>query len=121
MVKPVFVLAYLAFEPFRELAQWINEFSVEVLDASFNFALVLRIRWMSKLSLSAMLTAPVFPLLFKLRSMVRQNSLRKPLLLLQNSHCFRRSQLMLKLLSCNDEPAVVVDADQKINISSLVR
>jgi len=50
----------LAFEPSRELAQWINEFSIEVLDAPFNFALVLSIRWMSKLSLNAMFTAAIW-------------------------------------------------------------
>jgi hypothetical protein len=60
MVKPIFVFAYLTFEPLRKLEQRINEFSIEVLDASFNFALVLRVRWMSKLSLNAILTAPVF-------------------------------------------------------------
>jgi hypothetical protein len=71
----------LTFEPSRELAQWINEFSIEVLDASFNFALVLWVRRMRKMRLNTMLTAPVFPLLLKLRFMIRQNSLRKPLLL----------------------------------------
>ena len=45
--------------------------------------------------------------------MIRQNSLRKPLLPLQNNHYFSRSQLMIKLLSRNNEPAVVIDADQK--------
>ena len=113
MVKPVSVIVYLTFEPSRKLAQWINEFSVEVLDASFNFAFVLRVRRMSKMRLNAMLTAPVFPLLLKLRSMIRQNSLRKPLLPLQHRYCFSRRELMIKLLSRNNEPAVVIDANQK--------
>jgi hypothetical protein len=103
----------LAFEPSRELAQWINEFSIEVLDAPLNLALVLRIRRMSKLSLDPMLTAPVLPLLLKLAAMIRKYSLRKPLLPLQNSHSFRRSQLMVKLLRRNNEPAIVIDANQK--------
>src|SRR3990172_1872865 len=80
IVKPVSVLVYLTFEPSRELAQRINEFSIEVLDASFNLALVLRIRRMSKLSLNTMLTTPVLQLILKLRAMIRPNSLRKPLL-----------------------------------------
>src|SRR3989337_3964274 len=113
MVKPVSVLVYLTFEPSRELAQWINEFSIEVLNAPFNLALVLRIRRMSKLSLNTMLTAPVFPLLLKLRAMIRQKSLRKPLLLLQNSHRFSRSQLMINLLSRNNEPAIIAKATKK--------
>jgi hypothetical protein len=70
MVKPVSVLVYLTFEPSRELAQWINEFSIKILDASFNFALVLRVGRMRKMRLNTMLTAPVFPLLFKLRSTI---------------------------------------------------
>ena len=59
MVKPVSVLAYFALEPFRKLPQMINELSVQVLNASFHLALVLRIRRMSKMRLNTMLTAPV--------------------------------------------------------------
>ena len=112
MIKPVSVLAYFAFEPFRKLAQMINEFSVKVLNAPFNFAFVLRIRRMSKMRLNVMLTAPSFPLFFKLRSTVRKNSLRKPILLLQHSHCFSRRQLMVKLLRRNDKSDIIVDANQ---------
>src|SRR4030067_2183708 len=110
MVKPVSIVAYFAFEPFRKLPQRIDELSIQVLNAPFNLALVLRIRRMSKMRVNAMLTAPVLPLFFKLRPMIRQNSLRKPLLPLQNSHRLSRGQLMIKLFSRNDEPAVVVDA-----------
>ena len=63
--------------------------------------------------LNPMLTTPVLPLHLKLRSMIRQNSLRTPLLLLQNSHCLSRRELMVKLLRRNNEAAVVIDADQK--------
>jgi len=91
----------------------INELSVKILNAPFNLALVLRIRRMSKICLNTMQTAPSLPLFLKLRSMIRQNSLRKPVLLLQHRYCFSRRQLMVKLLSRNDEPAVIVDADQK--------
>ena len=113
MVKPVSVIAYLAVEPLRNLTQMINELSVKVLNAPFNLALVLRVRRMSKMRFNMMHTAPVFPLLLKLRSMIRQNSLRQPLLLFQCSHRFSRRQLMIKLLSTNNEPTIVVDADQK--------
>ena len=56
MVKPVSVFAYLAVEPFRKLPQMINELSVKVLNTPLNFALILRIRRMSKLSFNAMFT-----------------------------------------------------------------
>jgi hypothetical protein len=113
MVKPVSVIAYLAVEPLRNLTQMVNELSVKVLNAPFNLALVLRVRRMSKMRLNATLTAPVFPLLLKLRSMIRQNSLRKTLLPLQHRYCFSRRELMIKLLCRYNEPAVVIDADQK--------
>jgi len=91
----------------------INELSVKVLNTPFNLAFVLRIRRMSKMRLNAMLTAPSLPLFFKLGTMVRKNSLRKPILLLQHSHCFSRRQLMIKLLCTNDKSAIIVDANQK--------
>jgi hypothetical protein len=111
MVKPVLVLVYFPLEPFREFPEVINELAVEVLNAPLNFTLILWIRRMSKMRFNAMLTAPVFPLLLKLRSMIRQNSLRKPALSLQNRYGLSRSQLMLKLLSSNNEPTIVVNAD----------
>ena len=65
------------------------------------------------MSLNAMFTAPALPLLFELAAMIRKYSLRKPLLFLQHSCCLSRRQLMIKLFSTNDEPAIVVDANQK--------
>jgi len=113
MIKPFSILVYFAIEPFRKLAQMINELSVKILNTPFNLAFVLRIRRMSKMRLNAMQTAPSLPLLLKLRSMVRKNSLRKPLLLLQHRYCFSRRQLMVKLLRTNDKPAVIINANQK--------
>jgi hypothetical protein len=113
MIKPFLVIIYFAFEPFWKLSQMINKLSVEVLNAPLNLAFVLRIRRMRKMRHNTMQNAPALPLLLKLRSMIRQNTLRKPLLLLQNSHRFSRSQLMIKLLCCNNEPTVVVDANKK--------
>ena len=63
MVEPLFVLAWFAFEPFRELSKVIDELPVEVLDAPLNLALVLRIRRKRKMSVDAGLTAPFLPLL----------------------------------------------------------
>ena len=60
-----------------------------------------------------MFIAPFLPLLFELTAMIRKYSLRKPLLPLQCSCCLSRRQLMIKLFSANDEPAIVVDANQK--------
>jgi len=98
MIKPVSIRAYFAIEPFRKLAQMINELSVKVLNAPFNLAFVLRIRRMSKMRLNTMLSAPSLPLFFELGTMVRKNGLRKPVLLLQHRYCFSRRQLMVKLL-----------------------
>jgi hypothetical protein len=50
MIKPVYVLAYSALKPLRELAQMINKLPVQVLDTPLNFAFILRVRWMSKMS-----------------------------------------------------------------------
>src|SRR3990170_945689 len=91
----------------------INKLPVQVLDAPLNLALVLRIRRMRKKRLNTMLFAPTFPLLLKLAARIRKNSLRKPLLPLQHSHCFSRRQLMIKLLRRHNEPAIVINADQK--------
>ena len=76
---------------------------------------------MRKMRLNAIFTAPVFPLFFKLRSMIRQNSLRKPLLPLQHRYCFSRRELMIKLLRRYNEAAVIVDADQKPVLLALNR
>jgi len=100
-------------KPAGKLPQLIDELSVEVSDATFNLALILRIRRMSKLCINPVSTAPVLPLLLKLLPMITQNSLRKPPNFLQYSHCFSRRQFTVKLLSRNDESAVVVDAHQK--------
>jgi hypothetical protein len=58
----------------------INKLSVEVLDALLNFAFVLGIIRMRKMRFNPMATAPAFPLLLKLETMIRQNSLRKPVI-----------------------------------------
>ena len=89
MIKPISVIADMP-KPAGKLPQLIDELSVEVLDTTFNLALVLRVRRMSKLSIDPMSPAPVLPLLLKLRPMITQNSLRKPPNFLQYSHCFSR-------------------------------
>jgi hypothetical protein len=61
----------------------VNEFSVEVLNAPFNFAFILRVRWMSKMSLNTMSTAPVLPLLFELRAMIRREKHCMPAILVK--------------------------------------
>jgi hypothetical protein len=97
MVEPFSVVGQFAFEPFWKLPEVIDELSIQVLNAPLNLALVLRIRRMRKMSFNAMQTAPFLPFLLELRSMIRENRLRKPLLLLQNTCHLIRRQLMLKL------------------------
>ena len=80
MVKPLLVLAQFAFEPFRKLPKVIDELPVEVLDASLDLTLVLRMRRTRKINLNMTLTAPFLPLLLELAAVIRKNSLRKPLL-----------------------------------------
>jgi hypothetical protein len=58
----------------------IDELPVEVLDASLDLALVLRMRRTRKINLNTTLTAPFLPLLLELPAVIRKNSLRKPLL-----------------------------------------
>jgi len=58
----------------------IDELPVEVLDASLDLTLVLRMRRMRKMSLNMTLTASFLPLLLELAAVIRKNSLRKPLL-----------------------------------------
>jgi hypothetical protein len=65
------------------------------------------------MGLNVKATAPWFPLIPKLWSMITQNSLRKPAHPLQCSYGFSRRQLMVKLLSTNNKAAKVIDADQK--------
>jgi hypothetical protein len=91
----------------------INKLAVQILDAPLNLALILRVRRMRKMRFNMMHTAPRLPLLFELAAMIRKYSLRKPLLLLQRRRCLSSRQLMIKLLRANNEPAIVVDADQK--------
>ena len=66
-----------------------------------------------------MLAAPLLPLGFELRPMIRKNRLRKPPLPLQNRNGFSRGQLMIKLLSRNDGASVVLDAHHKPRLLSL--
>ena len=68
----------------------INKLAVQVLNATLNLALVLRIRRMRKMRLNMALAAPALPLLLELAAMVRQNGLRKLLLPRQNSNRFSR-------------------------------
>jgi hypothetical protein len=58
----------------------IDELPVEVLEASLDLALVLRIRRTPKMSLNTTLTASFLPLLLELAAVIRKNSLRKPFL-----------------------------------------
>ena len=44
MVEPFPVFVQPTFEPSRKLPQVVNELAVQVLNASFDFALILRIR-----------------------------------------------------------------------------
>jgi hypothetical protein len=62
-VEPLFVLAWFAFEPFRELLKVIDELSAAVLNALLDLALVLRARRKRKMSIDAGLTEPFLPLL----------------------------------------------------------
>ena len=91
----------------------VDEFSIEILDAAFNLALILRVRRMSKMSLNTMQAAPALPLLLKLRPMIRKYGLRKPPLPFEHSNRLSSRQLMVKLLQRHDEPAKIVDTDQK--------
>jgi hypothetical protein len=59
----------------------VNELAVQVMNAPFHLALVLRIRRMSKMSLNTVPNAPFLPLLLELATVIRKYSLRKPLLL----------------------------------------
>jgi hypothetical protein len=65
MIEPFSILAYVS-EPAWELPQQVDEFSIQVLNAAFNLALVLGIGRMSKLSFKPVSTAPVLPSLLKL-------------------------------------------------------
>ena len=80
VIKPILVVYQFVSKPFWKLPKMINELSVQVLNATLNFALILRVRRMSKESLNTMETAPLPPLIPKLWPMIRQNSLRKSLL-----------------------------------------
>jgi hypothetical protein len=66
------VLAYFAFEPLGKLPQMTQELSIEVLNSSFNFAFVLRVRRMRIYWRNTMPTAPVFPVIFKLFTVIRK-------------------------------------------------
>ena len=48
----------------------VDELSVQVLYASFNFALVLRIGWMGEVRFDAVLFAPPLPFLLELFPMI---------------------------------------------------
>jgi hypothetical protein len=93
MVKPHLVLAQFAFEPFKKLPKVIDELPVEVLEASLDLALVLRMRRTRKMSLNMTLTASFLPLLLELAAVIRKNSLKKPLQPLQNRRNLSRRQL----------------------------
>jgi hypothetical protein len=54
----------------------IDELPVEVLDASLDLALVLRMRRTRKMSLNMTLTASFLPLLLELAAVIGKNSLR---------------------------------------------
>jgi hypothetical protein len=54
----------------------IDELPVEVLDASLDLTLVLRIRRTRKINLNTTLTAPLLPLLLELAAVIRKNSQR---------------------------------------------
>ena len=81
MVEPFCVFLQSAFEALRELPEMINELSVQVLNASFDLALVLRIRRMRKMSLNTVPTAPVLPLPLELATVVGKDSFWKLFLL----------------------------------------
>ena len=91
MAKPLLVLAQFAFEPFKKLPKVIGELPVEVLDASLDLILVLRMRRTRKINLN---TAPFLPLLLELPAVTRKNSLKKPLQPLQNRRNLSRRQLV---------------------------
>jgi hypothetical protein len=78
MVKPLFILDQFAFETFGGLPKVIDELLVEVLDASFDLILVLRMRRTRKINLNTALTAPFLRLLLELAVVIGKNSLRKP-------------------------------------------
>jgi hypothetical protein len=113
MVKPISVFTYFALKPLRKLPQMNNELSVEILNATLNIALVLRIRRMRKMSLNTTVVAPPFPLHPKLRPTITQNSLGKPPLPLQHCNRFSRGRIMIKLLNANNEAAVITYTHQK--------
>ena len=113
MIKPIFVLVYFAFEPLRKFPQMINELSVEVLYASLNFTLVLRIRRMSKMGFNVMLQTPALPLFSELWFMITKNGLRKLPLFFQNRYCFSSRQVMVKLVRTNNKATIVINANQK--------
>jgi hypothetical protein len=54
----------------------MDELPVEVLDASLDLTLVLRMRRTRKINLNTTLTAPLLPLLLELAAVIRKNSLR---------------------------------------------
>src|SRR3990170_4869549 len=121
MIEPFPVILQSAFEPSRKLPKMVNKLSIQVLDAPFNFALVLRIGRMRKMRLSTMPFTPSLPFFFELWTKIRQYRLRMTFLLFQQRSDFLCFGLMIKLFSNHQEPAVIVDANHEPVLLALHR